>query len=82
MSAMTPIQEQVHQWLEEERVDIFLAYRIVEGHPLPHAFTREHIEETGELVTGPARYSLEKFATHIAPMPASAWWPGTATSGR
>lgn len=66
MSAMTPIQEQVHQWLEEERVDIFLAYRIVEGHPLPYAFTREHIEETGELVTGPARYSLEKFATHIA----------------
>jgi ferredoxin len=66
MSAMTPIQKQVRHWLEEERVDIFLAYRIVEGHSLPHAFTRERIEETAELVTGPARYSLEKFATHIA----------------
>jgi len=66
MIAMTPIQQQVKNWLEEKRVDIFLAYRILDGHPLPHAFTREHIEETAELVTGPARYSLEKFATHIA----------------
>lgn len=63
---MTSIQQQVHTWLEEGRVEIFLAYRMVEGHPLPHAFTRERIDETDTLVTGPARYSLEKFATHIA----------------
>jgi formate dehydrogenase subunit beta len=66
MTAMTSIQEKVHRWLEEGRVDVFLAYKPTEGHVLPHAFTRERIEETSALVSGPARYSLEKFATHIA----------------
>ncbi len=63
---MTTIQQQVNSWLEEGRVDVFLAYKLVESHPLPHAFTKEKIEETADLVDGPDRYSLEKFATHIA----------------
>ena len=60
------MQKQVRAWLEDGKVDVFLAYKMDCGHPLPHAFTRERIDETADLVTGPARYSLEKFATQIA----------------
>ena len=60
------MQKQVRAWLEDGKVDVFLAYKMDCGHPLPHTFTRERIDETADLVTGPARYSLEKFATQIA----------------
>ena len=52
----------VKQWVEEGKVDIFLGYKMVEGHPLPHFFSKDNLEEINEMVTGPARYPLEKLA--------------------
>ena len=60
------MKEQVKKWLEQGIVDIFLGYRMVEGHPLPHFFVKERLEEVEELVTGPARYPLEKMAIKVA----------------
>jgi len=34
------MQEQVREWLEQGKVDIFLGYKKIQGHPLPHCFTR------------------------------------------
>jgi formate dehydrogenase (coenzyme F420) beta subunit len=59
------VKNQVKEWLDQGVVDLFLAYRMIDGHPLPHAFTRENIEEVEDLVTGPARYPLEKLAGQI-----------------
>jgi len=56
----------VKTWLEEGTVDVFLGYKQVLNHPLPWCFTRERLEEVDELVLSPARYSLEKIATHMA----------------
>ena len=58
-------QTAVKRWLEEGRIDIFLGYKVVEGHPLPHGFVRERLEEIGELVDSPHRYPLEKFAARL-----------------
>jgi len=60
------MQDQVKQWLEQDKVEIFLGYKMVEGHPLPHFFTKENLDEVNELITGPVRYPLEKIATKIA----------------
>ena len=56
----------IKKWLEEDTVDIFLAYKSLYGHCLPHCFVKAKIEEVDDLVDGPTRYSLEKIATHIA----------------
>ena len=60
------MNRKVKRWLEDGTVDIFLGYKRVDGHPLPHCFTKERLEELGDLIVGQARYSLEKIATHIA----------------
>jgi ferredoxin len=60
------MQQQVKQWLEEGTVDIFLGYKMMQGHPLPYCFTKENLDEVTELTAGRARYSLEKVATKIA----------------
>jgi ferredoxin len=60
------MKERVKRWLEEGTVDLFLGFKMTMGHPLPHCFVREKIEEVDELITSEARYSLEKIATHIA----------------
>jgi ferredoxin len=57
--------ETVKRWLEEGTVDLFLGYKKMMGHPLPHCFVKERIEEVDHLVIGRPRYSLEKIATHI-----------------
>ena len=59
------LRNQVKEWLDQGVVDLFLAYRMLDGHPLPHAFTKDKIEEVEELVTGPARYPLENLAGRI-----------------
>ena len=56
---------EVKQWLEDGIVDIFLGYKMVMGHPLPHCFVKEKIEEVDDLIIGTSRYALEKIATHI-----------------
>ena len=55
----------IKQWLKEETIDIFLGYKKVDGHPLPYGFTKAQIDELDDLVVSPARYSLEKIATHL-----------------
>jgi formate dehydrogenase subunit beta len=55
----------VKTWLERGTVDIFLGYKRVEGHPLPHVFSKDNLAEVDELITGPARYPLEKIAIGI-----------------
>ncbi|MBU0988125.1 MAG: 4Fe-4S binding protein, partial [Proteobacteria bacterium] len=59
-------QFQVKQWLQENKIDIFLGYKMMQGHPLPHCFTKDNLDEVDALITGSARYSLEKIATKIA----------------
>ena len=60
------MNEKIKRWLEEGTVDVFLGYKQVDGHLLPHCFTKERLAEIDDLVVGPARYSLEKIATHMA----------------
>ena len=60
------MQEQVREWLEQGKVDIFLGYKKIQGHPLPHCFTKDNLDEISELIVAEARYSLEKMATKIA----------------
>jgi formate dehydrogenase subunit beta len=55
----------VKRWLEDGTIDIFLGYKLTDGHPLPHAFVKERLEELEGLVDGPDRYPLEKFAGHL-----------------
>jgi formate dehydrogenase subunit beta len=59
------MQDTVKTWLKQGTVDIFLGYKSLYGHPLPHCFVKEKLEEVDELIEGPARYSLEKIATHM-----------------
>jgi len=56
----------VKLWLEDGTVDIFIGYKMIEGHPLPYCFTRDNLDEVEDLIIGQARYPLEKIATHIA----------------
>jgi formate dehydrogenase (coenzyme F420) beta subunit len=60
------MKTKVKRWLEEGIVDLFLGYKMVMGHPLPCSFTKDDIDAVDDLVDGPARYALEKMATHIA----------------
>jgi formate dehydrogenase subunit beta len=59
------MKDKVRDWLETGKVDLFLGYKKVDGHPLPHAFSKENLGELGELIISPARYSLEKLAAEI-----------------
>ena len=60
------MQAQVEQWLKEGKVDIFIGYKHVDGHVLPHFFTKDNIDEVKDLAMGQAHYSLEKVATKVA----------------
>lgn len=55
----------VQRWLEAGSIDIFLGYKLIGGHPLPHGFVKERLEELDDLTDGPDRYPLEKFAGHL-----------------
>ncbi len=59
------IIHQVEQLITQNKVDIFLGYKDLDGHLIPHAFTRDNLDELKELQTGENRYSLEKIATHL-----------------
>ena len=60
------MQEQVKDWIDQDKIDLFLGYKMVNGHPLPHFFTKDNMDEVDDLIDGRARYSLEKMATRIA----------------
>ena len=59
------IKQTVRQWLESDTVDIFLGYKTIDGHPIPHGFTKNSLVELDSMVTSPDRYSLEKLALHL-----------------
>ncbi|MFC1577435.1 4Fe-4S binding protein [Thermodesulfobacteriota bacterium] len=60
------MKDTIKQWLNEGIVDLFIGYKKVMEHPLPHCFTKANIEEVDDLIIGPSRYALEKIATHIS----------------
>lgn len=60
------VKETVREWLENDVVDLFLGYRMMDGHVLPHAFVKNRLEEADDIVSGPVRYPLEKLAAEIA----------------
>jgi len=60
------MKTEVKRWLETGIVDVFLGYKRMMNHPLPYCFVKADLEAVDDLITGPARYSLEKIATHIA----------------
>jgi ferredoxin len=59
------MQAKVREWLETGKIDLFLGYKMVAGHPLPYAFSLADLGEVSELIAGPARYALEKMAHEI-----------------
>lgn len=59
-------KEQVKSWLENGEIDVFLGYRMVDGHPLPYCFHRDKPDEILDLVEAQVRYPLEKTAMTIA----------------
>jgi len=59
------MKTKIRKWLKQGTVDLFIGYKMVEGHCLPHFFSNEDLEEINEIVTGPARYPLEKLAAEI-----------------
>jgi len=60
------MQKQVKEWLQDGIVEIFIGYKSFYGHPLPHGFVKERLEEVDDLIDGPARYPLVKIAADIA----------------
>ncbi len=60
------MKSQVKQWLESGTIDIFLGMKMVDGHPLPHAFTLRNLSDLEDLVPGTVRSPLEKFAAELA----------------
>lgn len=59
------IIDQIKQLIVEKKIDIFLGYRVLDGHMIPHGFTLENLDELQELKVSDDRYSLEKIATHL-----------------
>ena len=59
------MKDQIREWLEKGEVDIFIGYKTLDGHPIPHFFSKENTKDLDDLVTGPARYSLEKLALKL-----------------
>lgn len=66
MNEKTHIKQSVKQWLENGDVDIFLGYRDIAGHPVPHGYTLENISEVESMISSGSRYSLEKLAVKIS----------------
>ncbi|MCG6894566.1 MAG: 4Fe-4S binding protein [Desulfobacteraceae bacterium] len=58
--------QQIKSWLEDATVDIFIGYRDVDGHAVPHGYTADRLEELGNWTVGTHRYPLETFALHLA----------------
>jgi ferredoxin len=60
------MKAKVKEWLLKGKVDIFIGYKMVEGHPIPHCFVKDRLAEVDDLIAGAARYPLEKIATALA----------------
>lgn len=56
----------VKEWLEKGEIDVFLGYRMFQGHPLPYCFHPGRAHEIQGLTEGTARYPLVKIALGMA----------------
>jgi ferredoxin len=60
------MKDMVKEWLMEGKVDIFIGYKMLEGHPIPHCFVKDRLEEVDGLIVSQVRYPLEKIAIALA----------------
>jgi formate dehydrogenase subunit beta len=58
------MKEKARQLLEEGKVSGFLGL-MGNGHPAPHLFTRDNMEDLESLVVGSVRYPLNKLLMHV-----------------
>ena len=59
------MQDKVRKWLEQGTVDVFIGYIMLYGHPLPHVFSKDNLDECSELVPDIFKYPLEQFAMDL-----------------
>jgi formate dehydrogenase subunit beta len=59
------MKNKIKEWLKSGQIDIFLGYKTLQGHPLPHAFGKDNLEDIDTLITGSNYYPLEKIATKL-----------------
>lgn len=60
------MKDQVKSRLQEGSIDVFVGYKQVQGHCLPHCFVKERLHELQDMVEGPDRYPLEKIAAQLS----------------
>jgi len=65
---MDALRAKVRKLLEDGKVAGYLGYKQVEGHPLPHLFTPERLDELDQAIVAPgnARYPLDKLLQVLA----------------
>ena len=65
---MDRLREKVRNLLKEVKVAGYLGYFMKEGHPLPHLFTPERLEEVEQAIVAPdeARYPMDKLLQQLA----------------
>jgi formate dehydrogenase subunit beta len=65
---MDRLRAKVRNLLKEGKVAGYLGYKMKDGHPLPHFFTPERLEEVEEAIVAPddARYPLDKLLQQLA----------------
>lgn len=60
------MQNRVKQWLEQGIIDVFIGYKLFYGHPLPHVFSRDNLDECADLVSDILKYPLEQCALELS----------------
>lgn len=60
------MQKTIRSWIEQGRVDLFIACKMSYGHPLPHVFSRGNLDECQQIVPDTFKYPLDKFALTLA----------------
>ena len=65
---MDRLREKVRNLLKDGKVAGYLGYIMKDGHPLPHLFTPERLEEVDQAIVAPgdARYPLDKVLQQLA----------------
>lgn len=65
---MERLRDKVRKLLAEGKAAGYIGYKMVEGHPLPHFFTKDRLNEVDEAIVTPgdARYPLDKLLLQVA----------------
>ncbi|MGZ3558725.1 MAG: 4Fe-4S binding protein [Thermodesulfobacteriota bacterium] len=63
---MKGMLEKVKELLKSEEIAGFIGLRLQEGHPGPHLFTKDHLEDLESLWVGETRYPLNKVLLKVA----------------